>query len=151
TLATTIVINSTVSGNRSDSFAGGVDSFNATNTTLVNTTVTNNRSNAATGGLMNSGLVLLKNTIVSGNFTGAAPSTTASDMRFLASAASSFNLIGSCQDCGLVNGTNNNQVGVANSGLGPLANNGGPTMTHALLAGSAAINAGSNALAIDQN
>jgi hypothetical protein len=35
--------------------------------------------------------------------------------------------------------------------LGILAANGGPTMTHALLAGSLAINAGSNALAVNQN
>ena len=35
--------------------------------------------------------------------------------------------------------------------LGPLANNGGPTQTMALLPGSPAINAGSNALAVDAN
>ena len=33
--------------------------------------------------------------------------------------------------------------------LGPLADNGGPTMTHALLPGSPAIDAGNNALAVD--
>src|SRR5208337_1025368 len=38
-----------------------------------------------------------------------------------------------------------------NPGLGPLANNGGPTQTMALLRGSPAINAGSNALAVDAN
>src|SRR6185369_7977586 len=35
--------------------------------------------------------------------------------------------------------------------LGALANNGGPTRTHAVGAGSPAINAGSNANAVDQN
>ena len=35
--------------------------------------------------------------------------------------------------------------------LGPLADNGGPTLTHALLFGSPAINAGDNALALDGN
>ncbi len=35
--------------------------------------------------------------------------------------------------------------------VGALANNGGATFTHALLAGSPAINAGSNALAVDQH
>ena len=35
--------------------------------------------------------------------------------------------------------------------LGPLADNGGPTMTHALLPGSPAIDAGNNALAVDAN
>jgi hypothetical protein len=37
-----------------------------------------------------------------------------------------------------------NKVGVADPMLGPLADNGGPTMTHALLAGSPAIDAGPN-------
>ena len=35
--------------------------------------------------------------------------------------------------------------------LGPLADNGGPTLTHALLLGSPAINAGSNTLALDED
>ena len=35
---------------------------------------------------------------------------------------------------------------VADAGLGPLADNGGPTLTHALLAGSPAIDAGDNAV-----
>ena len=50
---------------------------------------------------------------------------------------------------GPVNGTNGNQVGVADPGLGPLADNGGPTQTIALLPGSPAIDAGSPALAVD--
>ena len=41
---------------------------------------------------------------------------------------------------------NGNQVGVANPGLGALTNNGGPTQTIALLPGSPAVDAGSNAL-----
>ena len=45
----------------------------------------------------------------------------------------------------LIGGVNN---GTINPILGALANNGGPTFTHALLAGSPAINAGSNAKAI---
>ena len=40
-------------------------------------------------------------------------------------------------------------VGATNPGLGALANNGGPTETIALLAGSPAIGAGSNALAVN--
>ena len=49
----------------------------------------------------------------------------------------------------MTNGVNGNQVGVANPGLGPLADNGGPTQTIALMTGSPAIDAGSNALAVD--
>ena len=44
----------------------------------------------------------------------------------------------------------NNLIGV-NPLLGPLGNNGGPTQTMALLPGSPAIDAGSNALAVDAN
>src|SRR5262249_34310098 len=54
---------------------------------------------------------------------------------------------------GLVNGVNGNQVGTAanpiDPRLGPLADNGGPTLTHALLPGSPAIDAGNNAYATD--
>ena len=65
------------------------------------------------------------------------------------SSSSAFNLIGTGGSGGLTNGTNHNQVGVANPGLGPLADNGGPTQTIKLLPGSPAINKGSNALAVD--
>ena len=50
---------------------------------------------------------------------------------------------------GLTNGVNNNQVGSGASPInplfGPLADNGGPTVTHALLPGSPAINTANNA------
>jgi hypothetical protein len=65
------------------------------------------------------------------------------------SSASAYNLIGTGGSGGLVNGVNGNQVGVANPGLGTLADNGGPTQTIALLDGSPAIDTGSNALAVD--
>ena len=56
-----------------------------------------------------------------------------------------FNLIGSTGPGGLVNGVNGNLIGVTNPGLAPaLANNGGPTQTIALVAGSPAIDAGAN-------
>ena len=64
----------------------------------------------------------------------------------------SFNLIGTGGSGGLAGG-NGNQIGVSNASvnLGSLADNGGPTETIALEAGSSAINAGSNALDIDPN
>ncbi len=66
------------------------------------------------------------------------------------------NVIGIGDGSGLTNGVNGNQVGSLAAPLdpllGPLADNGGPTFTHALLAGSPAIDRGSNpaALANDQ-
>jgi hypothetical protein len=59
-----------------------------------------------------------------------------------------FSLIGKGGGSGISN-TNGNQVGTSGSPIdpriGPLANNGGPTRTHALLAGSPAIDAASAA------
>jgi hypothetical protein len=48
---------------------------------------------------------------------------------------------------GTINGTNVANITGQNPLLGPLANNGGPTLTHALLGGSPALNTGSNPLA----
>ncbi|HZY41745.1 MAG TPA: choice-of-anchor Q domain-containing protein, partial [Anaerolineae bacterium] len=59
-------------------------------------------------------------------------------------AASSNNLIeDSANACGLTNGVNGNIIG-QDPVLGALANNGGFTQTHSLLAGSPAIDTGTN-------
>jgi len=54
---------------------------------------------------------------------------------------------------GLTNGTNGNLIGTSatplDPKLGPLQDNGGLTMTHALLEDSPAIDAGNTALAVD--
>ncbi len=74
--------------------------------------------------------------------------------------ASAFNLIGDAATAGgLVNAVNGNIVGIMgvgtrliNSILVPvLDDNGGPTVTHALVPGSLAINRGNDALARDVN
>jgi hypothetical protein len=49
---------------------------------------------------------------------------------------------------GFTFGTNTANIVGQNPLLGPLANNGGPTQTHALLSGSPAIDTGSNPLAL---
>ena len=66
---------------------------------------------------------------------------------------SAYNLIGAGKSGGLKTGVNGNRVGVSLTQLklGTLANNGGPTRTIALLAGSIAIDAGSNAKALGLN
>ena len=67
-----------------------------------------------------------------------------------------YNLIGAGNgSTGLLNTINGDLVGTTNAPinplLGPLQDNGGPTLTHALLAGSPAIDAGTNSgLALDQ-
>ncbi|MCK6478304.1 MAG: hypothetical protein L6Q35_15905, partial [Phycisphaerales bacterium] len=68
----------------------------------------------------------------------------ASDINGVFAAGSTNNLIGDAGSAGgLTNGVSGNIVGV-DPLLGSLANNGGPTQTQALLAGSPAINKGSN-------
>jgi CSLREA domain-containing protein len=149
--APVVVVNSTISGNSCNQSGGGVFMHNNASLTLVNSTIANNRSDADNtnseggGGIDNDfGTLVLKNTIVAGNFRGSSPSTMPADIEGTVDSSSSFNLVGTGGSGGLVNGVNSNQVGVADAGLAPLANNGGPTLTHALLSASPALDSGSN-------
>jgi hypothetical protein len=94
------------------------------------------------------GTLLLRNSIVAGNFLvdNFGNVQSASDITGTVSSSSSYNLIGTGGSGGLANGTNHNQVNVTDAKLGSLANNGGPTQTVALLAGSPAIDGGDPAL-----
>jgi CSLREA domain-containing protein len=152
--ATLSLTSSTISGNQTGNAGnpegGGIQ--NVGTLTVTNVTITNNSALGAFahgGGLNNSGgTINLQNTIVAGNFR--VNNSTADDISGTVDAASSFNLIGTGGSGGLTDGVNNNQVGVADPRLGPLAANGGPTSTHALLVGSPAIDAGNSALTTDQ-
>ena len=62
----------------------------------------------------------------------------------LATSTSDHSVIGEIDPAVTIVDGGGNKVGVADPMLGPLADNGGPTMTHALLAGSPAIDAGPN-------
>ena len=117
----------------------------------MNTTIADNdvASGGSGGGLDVAGTATLDNTIVALNTNGTGSGAPADDIVGTVASTAPFNLIGTGGAGGLTNGTNGNQVGVANPGLGTLANDGGPTQTIALLTGSPAINAGSNALAVD--
>jgi predicted outer membrane repeat protein len=144
--------NCTLYGNTAVSDGGGMQTSGA-NVTITNCTITANRVTAGSGGVFGGGIYAatpakIYNTIVAGNFRGADPSTTADDIAGTVDASSAYNLIGIGGSSGLTNGVNNNQVGVTNLGLGTLANNGGPTMTVALLAGSPALDDGGNAFVV---
>jgi CSLREA domain-containing protein len=157
--AITTINNSTVSGNTNVSGTGAIYNaavFSGPAPTIAsirinNSTIANNSgggSAGSAGGISNllsscSGCeasIKLRNTIVAGNLNAGNPS----DIPGNVDPASASNLIGLGGSGGLTNAVNNNQVGVANVGLGPLANNGGPTQTRALLPGSPAIDAASN-------
>ncbi len=141
---TTIAGNATVpgsgvyAGNPAGS-GGGIFALSGT-LTVSDCTIADNSAAVYGGGLwVSSGTATLDNTIVAQNNT---------DISGGVSSSSAYNLIGTGGSGGLVNGVNGNHVGVANPGLGPLADNGGPTQTIALLPGSPAIDAGSNSLAV---
>ena len=146
------VINSTVSGNTAmgnPGNGGGIYILaNSANPNgrlyIVNSTISNNTSAGAGGGIHidSLGHGTFSNSIVAGNnSTG----TTQEDVGGVIM-SNGINLIGNTTgSSGWIAGDLLN----VNPMLGPLADNGGSTMTHALLPGSPAINAGSNSVAID--
>ena len=91
----------------------------------------------------------LNNTIVAQNTDGAG--ALPDDIAGPGTVSGSYNLIGIGEFGDLGNGTNGNQVGVADPGLGTLADNGGPTQTIALVAASPAINTGNSSLSVALN
>ncbi len=114
--------------------------------TAVNTTIAYNQSGYYGGGVYDDSgsTTTLDNTIVAVNTSGDGPDDIGGAG---VSSASAYNLVGVDETGSLTNGSNGNQVGVTNLGLASgLANNGGPTQTIALLAGSPAIGAGMNGI-----
>ncbi len=146
---TLTVSNSTIVNNNSGIFGGGID-INGT-TTIVNCTIADNTAFTGAGLWINSGTVTVDNSIVVLNHDTQGLGGPEDDNISGSSvtATSAHNVIGKGTYGGLKNRVNGNRVDVANPGLGPLADNGGPTETLALLRGSPAIHAGSAVLAVD--
>lgn len=126
---TTTITNSTISGNTALNGGGVFNRFGTV--TFTNTTIANNIATDNGGGVWNfSGTMNLKNTILASN-----TAATASDD--CAGSRTSFGYnIASDSSCILV--FIGDLIGT-NPMIGVLANNGGPTQTHALLSGSPAI------------
>ncbi len=150
---TATVTDSTIANGSAGVAGGGI--MNSGSLNVVNATIADNvvASSSGGGGLESySGTTALDNTIVAlntDNLEGQIYDDNIASVVTL-SATSANNLIGTVGIAGgtggLTNGVDGNRVGVANPGLGPLAGNGGPTQTMALLAGSPAIEHGSVAL-----
>jgi hypothetical protein len=147
---TLTVSNTTVSGNSavpSSGAGGGIWTSTTLAVTLTNVTLTANRATLHGGGLyVDTSSALLHNTLIAGNFRGAT-GTTRDDVFGALDPGGDYNLIGDGSGMtGLTNGVNGNLVGSASDPLDPLLDslqdNGGPTQTRALLAGSPALNAG---------
>jgi hypothetical protein len=137
---TATVTNSTISGNSSN-LGGGIWNEGGT-LTVTNSTISGNSAHGGGGGggiyTLGHG-TMLKNTIVAngpagGNCSGAPPTD------------GGYNLD---SDTSCRFGTSNNSLSGVDPMLRPLADNGGPTLTHALLENSPAINRGNNAFAVE--
>jgi CSLREA domain-containing protein len=142
---TLTITNSTISENESipgNGRGGGINNTAAI-LNLNNVTITKNRAQIAGGGISNAtvgssvGTVNLKNTIIAGNTSERNGRDDCSGVF----TSLGVNLIQEITNCTINGGT----VVSADPRLGPLANNGGFTLNHILLANSDAIDKGSQA------
>ncbi len=143
------VVNSTLADN--SAYAGGGGGiFNQATLTVVNSTIAYNGATDGGGGIFDSeGTATLDNTIVAANTEGSGLGALAADITGSpVFGTSAYNLVG-VDNTESLSASNDNLLNIRNPGLGALGNNGGPTQTIALLAGSPAIDAGNNALAVD--
>ncbi|HEX8911962.1 MAG TPA: right-handed parallel beta-helix repeat-containing protein [Humisphaera sp.] len=126
--------------------AGGV--FSDGTLAMTNCTVTKNAASySGIGGVSAAGPAALFNTVAVDNTSASRYGSGLSDvLAYAVDPLSTGNVLG-VVDAGLPAAGNKVGVSVAAAKLGPLAYNGGPTQTCALQAGSAAVNAGSNARA----
>jgi cysteine-rich repeat protein len=137
------LINVTVSGNSSVRGGGGI--CNSGTAEIRSSTITANTSQDGPGGIEafadSANSVRMSNSIVAGNSAlGAAGAPDCSGPI----TSDGYNLIGNGAGCGQLAAAAGDRIGV-DPGLAPLADNGGPTPTHALLPGSMAIDAGNPA------
>jgi hypothetical protein len=124
------LVNSTVSGNTGEASGGGIHTDDSTDgVTLINTTVADNSSADGSAVWSDAGQpVRFTNTILQGNCGG--PGEYISD---------GHNVETDGDTCGLSQSTDQVDVSTQALGLGRLEDNGGPTETHALGAGSVAV------------
>ena len=146
---TLAISNSTVSGNTASDDGGGVYTIPGGATSLESVTVAQNSAAVNGGGLAISSLatasVSVDNSVVGDNTAGGSGNDC-----FGSYTTGGFLLVEDRgPDC-TFDGSNGNSIFGQDPVLAPLADNGGPTATHALGDGSPAIDAGQTALAVDQ-
>ncbi len=137
-----MVLNSTISGNIISKSGGGIHSVSTLPASISHSTVVNNIADANGigwgdgGGIFSDGSLLIQDTIIANNIdgTGEAPDCGG------ALVSNGYNLIKDLSGCAIT--LLPSDLFGMDPLLGPLANNGGTTLTHALLAGSPAIDAG---------
>ncbi len=128
-----LINNTTVSGNSADS-GGGIFTDSTGSVTISAATIVGNTATggATGGGLDNSGgSVLMATSIVANNTSPTGPDCAGTVN------SGGYNLIEDVSGCTITPATNN--LTAVDPMLGPLADNGGVTQTHALLEGSPAV------------
>ncbi len=134
------ITNSTISGNSTAGQGGGLRSAGSAVTNLNNVTFNGNTSTVVNGQSISilAGSMTAKNTIIaiSGSGTNCSGNITSQGRNIVSD--------NTCHLTGTGDLTNTNPR------LGALQNNGGPTLTHALLLGSPALDSGSGCPAVDQ-
>lgn len=141
------LINSTLSGNMAAASGGGLVVGGGSTADLANVTITNNttdtdKDNTGNGGGIRiaAGIVRPQNTLMAGNVDLSTIGGYHPDCSGVFDSLD-YNLIGDPSGCTLNGQTGHNLLGVVPL-LDGLRDNGGPSLTHALLPGSPAIDAG---------
>lgn len=139
-----VIVNSTLSDNRATGDGGGIyvagGSLSLNNITIANNTADSDNDGAGDGGgiaVAPEGAVVFRNTIIGGNTDRGEQAPDCSGTLV----SGGYNLVSVAAGCTIEGVTDGNLIGV-NPGIGPLRNNGGATLTHALLPGSPAIEGG---------
>ena len=124
---TLTLTNSTVSGNVAEEGSGGI--FNVGTATLESGTVVGNTVAGLRGDIRNAGVLTMASSLVDGVCIGSTAAVT----------SQGNNMESPGDTCGLYRETDLVNVQMEDLKLQPLADNGGPTMTHALQSGSVAV------------
>ena len=134
------ITNTTFSQNQATSgSAGAIRGLAGSSTTIVNSTIADNSSTSGAGALGSDETITLRNSIVADSTTPAGANCTG------AIVSEGGNVVDDAS-CSLSQPTDIQ----ADPGLSPLANNGGPTETHAISSGSPAIDRGTGCPPTDQ-
>ena len=142
---------STVSGNSTTGSGGGIFSFFSV--TIARSTITDNRALSATsqgGGVFNADFpsnpfIMVGNSIVAGNVAGGGGPDIVNNIQ--GQLTVNYSVIGTS----VTPTSGGNNVPTDAPALGPLADNGGRTKTHAPLAGGPAIDAGDPSIVFNPN
>jgi predicted outer membrane repeat protein len=141
-----VVTGSTFSGNAASGSGGAIAAGDGTTTSLRSTTISRNIGSGGGLAVLGTGTATMRNTILAGNSDGM------NDAFFSewfcegndGIASEGYNLLPTAIfGCSVAPAVGDQSV--ADPGLGPLAFNGGPTPTHALVAGSPALARGNPA------